>query len=57
MQLQGGGGSQRGALVTDDNAADVRAQPRDAAPHLPVGLRYGRTAGTSIRLWLRPYTK
>ncbi|SCF90596.1 hypothetical protein GA0115254_124014, partial [Streptomyces sp. Ncost-T10-10d] len=27
-----------GAMVIDDNAADARAQPRDAAPHLPVGL-------------------
>ncbi|MFH8474055.1 hypothetical protein [Streptomyces sp. NPDC018000] len=26
-------------MVIDDNAADVRTQPRDAAPHLPVGLR------------------
>ena len=26
-------------MVIDDNAADARAQPRDAAPHLPVGLR------------------
>jgi hypothetical protein len=25
-------------MVIDDNAADVRARPRDAAPHLPVGL-------------------
>ncbi|GAA3478992.1 hypothetical protein GCM10018966_035220 [Streptomyces yanii] len=38
MQLQGGGGRQRGALLTDDNAADVRAGLRDAALHLPVGL-------------------
>ncbi|QCR48880.1 hypothetical protein EF919_08310 [Streptomyces sp. WAC02707] len=30
VQLQGGGGRQRGALTTDDNAADVRATPRDA---------------------------
>ncbi|OWA11993.1 hypothetical protein B9W62_08115 [Streptomyces sp. CS113] len=29
VQLQGGGGRQRGALATDDNAADVRARPRD----------------------------
>ncbi len=29
VQLQGGGGRQRGALTTDDNAADVRARPRD----------------------------
>ncbi|RST24116.1 hypothetical protein EF908_07085, partial [Streptomyces sp. WAC04770] len=36
--MQGGGLSQRGALVIDDNAADARAQPRDAAPRLPVGL-------------------
>ncbi|UJV40504.1 hypothetical protein CVT30_12100 [Streptomyces sp. AMCC400023] len=28
VQLQGGGGSQRGALGTDDNAADARATPR-----------------------------
>src|SRR6476620_10733727 len=28
-----------GKLLIDDNAADVRAQPRDAAPLLPVGLR------------------
>jgi hypothetical protein len=28
LRLQGGGGSQRGALGTDDNAADVRAEPR-----------------------------
>jgi hypothetical protein len=28
--------------VIDDNAADARAQPRDAAPRLPVGLRHGR---------------
>ncbi|MFE7237962.1 hypothetical protein [Streptomyces sp. NPDC057582] len=25
--------------MTDDNAADVRAGPRDAALHLPVGLK------------------
>ncbi len=30
VRLQGGGGRQRGALATDDNAADVRARPRDA---------------------------
>ncbi|QDI68940.1 hypothetical protein CD934_09740 [Streptomyces calvus] len=29
VQLQGGGGRQRGALATDDNAADARAGPRD----------------------------
>ncbi|BDE39408.1 hypothetical protein SLITK23_26530 [Streptomyces lividans] len=29
VQLQGGGGRQRGALATDDNAADVRTRPRD----------------------------
>ncbi|RDV47449.1 hypothetical protein DDV98_34440 [Streptomyces sp. IB2014 011-12] len=29
MQLQGGGLRQRGALVIDDNAADVRAGPRE----------------------------
>ncbi|QBJ91315.1 hypothetical protein D0Z67_14155 [Streptomyces seoulensis] len=28
MQLQGGGGSRRGASGTDDNAADVRARAR-----------------------------
>ncbi|SCF65011.1 hypothetical protein GA0115254_109330 [Streptomyces sp. Ncost-T10-10d] len=50
VQLQGGGLRQmgspllersrelgEGAMVIDDNAADARAQPRDAAPHLPVG--------------------
>ncbi len=31
VQLQGGGGSRRGASATDDNAADVRARARDAA--------------------------
>ncbi|MFE4337207.1 hypothetical protein ACFRQM_50235, partial [Streptomyces sp. NPDC056831] len=31
-----------GKLLTDDNAAGVRAQPRDAAPHLPVGLNIDR---------------
>ncbi len=25
-------------MATDDNAADVRAQARDAAPHVPDGL-------------------
>ncbi|MER6116528.1 DUF4184 family protein [Streptomyces sp. NPDC001743] len=29
VQLQGGGGSQRRALATDDNAADVRGGPRE----------------------------
>ncbi|THC54482.1 hypothetical protein E7X38_19090 [Streptomyces sp. Akac8] len=30
VQLQGGGGSRRGASASDDNAADVRARARDA---------------------------
>ncbi|QCR50401.1 hypothetical protein C1N79_29495 [Streptomyces sp. SGAir0924] len=46
MQLQGGGGRQRGALTTDDNAADVRATPRDA------GMI--QTTGPRSRLRLRP---
>ncbi|WP_078594759.1 Ku protein [Streptomyces sp. NRRL S-920] len=29
VEMQGGGGRQRGALSTDDNAADRRARPRD----------------------------
>ncbi|QEV55906.1 hypothetical protein CP981_33730 [Streptomyces platensis] len=29
MQLQGGGGSRRGASASDDNAADVRTRPRE----------------------------
>ncbi|THC57954.1 hypothetical protein E7X38_08035 [Streptomyces sp. Akac8] len=28
VQLQGGGGSRRGASASDDNAADGRARPR-----------------------------
>ncbi|QFI44445.1 hypothetical protein E6R61_13350 [Streptomyces sp. LRa12] len=28
VQLQGGGGSRRGASASDDNAADVRTSPR-----------------------------
>ncbi|KAF5991515.1 hypothetical protein BOG92_006095 [Streptomyces sp. WAC00263] len=28
VQLQGGGGSRRGASASDDNAADGRAKPR-----------------------------
>ncbi|GAB2955512.1 hypothetical protein GCM10023080_013190 [Streptomyces pseudoechinosporeus] len=38
VQLQGGGGSDGGVIATDDNAADVRARPRDAALQVPVGL-------------------
>ncbi|GJF22491.1 hypothetical protein SHO565_30550 [Streptomyces sp. HO565] len=42
MQLQGGGGRQGGALATDDNAADVRATPRDAVmiQRQALGLRF-----------------
>lgn len=33
--------SAMGELLTDDNAADVRAPPRDAAPQFPDPLRFG----------------
>ncbi|PVD06625.1 hypothetical protein DBP21_08715 [Streptomyces sp. CS147] len=36
VQLQGGGLRHGGAMVIDDNAADARAQPRDAALHVPL---------------------
>ncbi|PTH88514.1 hypothetical protein C9J60_06490 [Streptomyces sp. A244] len=36
VQLQGGGGSRRGASVTDDNAADARARPLRAGGRLPT---------------------
>ncbi|MFB7208778.1 hypothetical protein [Streptomyces sp. NPDC056255] len=31
--------------MTDDNAADVRARPRDAAPRLPDALAFARLSG------------
>ncbi|TGN74919.1 hypothetical protein E5083_22505 [Streptomyces bauhiniae] len=39
VQMQGGGGRQRGALATDDNAADVRATPCDAGMIQTTGPR------------------
>ncbi|OWA10594.1 hypothetical protein B9W64_20995 [Streptomyces sp. CS159] len=63
VQLQGGGGRQGGALATDDNAADVRAKPRDpgkiqttppspgrgSAAHRRPGRRTARTARGAAR--------
>lgn len=36
-------------MATDDNAASVRAGPRDAAPHAPVGPKQGPGAFTFSR--------
>ncbi|QFI45552.1 hypothetical protein FQ762_29430 [Streptomyces coelicolor A3(2)] len=44
VQLQGGGGRQRGALATDGNAADVRARPRDP----------GKSQTTPPEGWISP---
>ncbi|WP_063619352.1 IclR family transcriptional regulator domain-containing protein [Streptomyces exfoliatus] len=39
VRSQGGGGSQRGALATDDNAASVRARPREPGMIRKTGPR------------------
>ncbi|MFG2126468.1 MFS transporter [Streptomyces sp. NPDC048751] len=50
VQLQGGGGRQRGALATDDNAADVRASPRDAGLIQTTGPRPARSGAPGLDL-------
>nr|PPQ59646.1 hypothetical protein C5F59_25495 [Streptomyces sp. QL37] len=41
VQLQGGGGSRRGASATDDTATDVRAGAREPGPFRKAGPRSG----------------
>ncbi|THC57427.1 hypothetical protein E7X38_09075 [Streptomyces sp. Akac8] len=45
VQLQGGGGSRRGASASDDNAADGRARPRVLGVIRRTGPRGTESAG------------
>ncbi|KAF5997706.1 hypothetical protein BOG92_043945 [Streptomyces sp. WAC00263] len=49
VQLQGGGGKRRGASLTDDNAADVRARPRVCGMIGRTGPRRCAGCGTEDR--------
>lgn len=55
VQLQGGGGSRRGASATDDNAADVRAGAREPGLFRKAGpqLRAAVPGGLRVPPWRR----
>lgn len=55
VQLQGGGGSRRGASATDDNAADVRAGAREPGLFRKAGpqLRAAVPDGLRVPSWRR----